>query len=387
MSRKIYVQAQSDHMALLSKASPFSAIEELVWNALDADAKEVRIDTYKNDLNGIEAIRIADDGSGIDVLRADSTFGSLGGSWKKDVDGTRMLKRKLHGHRGSGRFKAFSLGSHVEWRTTMRAGNDLLSYKISGDLSDIGSFEIEAYNSPGPATGTEVFIQNSGPNCTVLSDTTETIQTLSSKFALYLMNYPDVKIYFDGLPVTPAIVQRRVVEKSITLNSGETVRLRIIEWRKKFSGAGKLVFAGRDGFRCAEYSTGTRAGGIPYTAYLISDKVTRLANENALELGELHPEVREIIDCAKKTLKQYFRDIADDKAAACIGSWSHEGSYPYLEEDVSEERIAYDKNALELASRFNNFSELNADERSIIFKLLKSALKAGNGISLGDILK
>lgn len=387
MSRKIYVQAQSDHMELLSKASPFSAIEELVWNALDADAKEVKIDTFKNGINGIEAIRIADDGSGIDVLQADSTFGSLGGSWKKDETGTRMLKRKLHGHRGSGRFKAFSLGTHVEWRTTMRAGNDLLSYKISGDLSDIGLFEIEAYSSPGPATGTEVYIQNSGPNCTVLSDTAETIQILASKFALYLMNYPDVKIYFDGLPVTPAIVQQRVVEKAFATNDGETVKLRIIEWRKKFSGAGKLVLAGRDGFRCAEYATGTRAGGIPYTAYLISEKVTRLANENALELGELHPEVRELIDGAKKTLKQYFRDLADDKAAAFIGNWSHEGSYPYPDEDISKERSAFDKNALELASRFNDFNDLSADERRIIFKLLKCAMESGDGTNMGELLK
>ena len=39
MSRRIYVQAQADHIESLSKAAPLSAIEELVWNALDADVK------------------------------------------------------------------------------------------------------------------------------------------------------------------------------------------------------------------------------------------------------------------------------------------------------------------------------------------------------------
>ena len=131
MSKQIYVQAQADHIASLSKAAPVSAIEELIWNALDAEAKEVRVDLITNVLGAVEAVRIADDGSGIDVLRADSTFGSLGGSWKRNGSGTATLKRSLHGRHGRGRFKAFALGSHVEWRTTVKIGGELLSYNIS----------------------------------------------------------------------------------------------------------------------------------------------------------------------------------------------------------------------------------------------------------------
>ena len=78
--KQIYVQAQADHIASLAKAAPISALEELVWNALDADAKEVRVDLITNALGAVDAVRISDDGTGIDVLRADATFGSLGGS-------------------------------------------------------------------------------------------------------------------------------------------------------------------------------------------------------------------------------------------------------------------------------------------------------------------
>ena len=38
--KQIYVQAQADHIESLFKGSPLAAVEELVWNALDADAKE-----------------------------------------------------------------------------------------------------------------------------------------------------------------------------------------------------------------------------------------------------------------------------------------------------------------------------------------------------------
>ena len=81
--KEIFVQAQADHIESLFKATPLAAIEELVWNALDANAREVQIDLVMNPLGGIEAIRVSDDGTGIDVLKVDSTFGSLGGSWKR----------------------------------------------------------------------------------------------------------------------------------------------------------------------------------------------------------------------------------------------------------------------------------------------------------------
>ena len=68
--KQIFVQAQADHIESLFKSSPLAAIEELVWNALDADAKEVKVDLITNALGAVEAVRVTDDGTGIDVLRA-----------------------------------------------------------------------------------------------------------------------------------------------------------------------------------------------------------------------------------------------------------------------------------------------------------------------------
>ena len=158
MTKDIYVQARADHVASLSSASPLSAVEELVWNALDADAREVKVDVLQNPLGGVEAVRVSDDGIGIDILRLEETFGSLGGSWKMAGGGTTpTAHRRLHGRHGRGRFKAFALGSHVEWRTTMNAGGELLSYTISGDAEDPGVFHLESAPA-GPASGTEVYV-------------------------------------------------------------------------------------------------------------------------------------------------------------------------------------------------------------------------------------
>lgn len=315
MSKQIYVQAQADHIESLFKAPPLAAIEELVWNALDADAREVKIDLITNPLGAVEAVRISDDGTGIDVLKADSTFGSLGGSWKREGKGTERSNRRLHGRHGRGRFKAFALGGIVEWRTTMRAGSELISYCIRGEENRPGVFELDAV-SLGPSTGTEVLVSNVKANCDSLLDATETVQNLSARFALYLKSYPDVRIYFNGIPVTPVIVQKETSDYRITAPSGAEAKLEIIEWKRKFVGSGRLVFAGPDGFQLHEQPAGVRSGtGASFTAYLISPRFPALNAENALVMDELNPEVRGYLDAAKKAIKAHFAARGEEKSA------------------------------------------------------------------------
>ena len=343
--KQIYVQAQPDHIESLSKSAPIAAVEELVWNALDADAREVKVDLLTNPLGAVEAVRVSDDGTGIDVLKADATFGSLGGSWKRTATQTEGWHRRLHGRHGRGRFKAFALGTHVEWRTTMRAGGELLSYVLQGDLATPGVFDLDSAQQAGPATGTEVYVTNVKATCDSLLNAAETVQTLAAKFALYLKSYPDVRIYFNGLPVTPVIVQRRTTDYKLTLENGAEAKLEVIEWKRKFVGAGRLVFAGPDGFQLHEQSALVRSGGIPFTAYLVSSRFPALHAENALVMDELNPEVRMYLDEAKKVLKAHFLALGDEKSEF---------------EREWEERI----------------SALSKDERKTLYLMLKKSLKA-----------
>ena len=344
--KQIYVQAQADHIASLAKAAPVSALEELIWNALDADAHEVRVDLITNALGAVEGVRVSDDGTGIDVMRADSTFGSLGGSWKRLGTQTESDHRRLHGRHGRGRFKAFALGELVEWRTTMRVGGDLLSYVIRGRAETPGVFELEAMSEPGPGTGTEVYVSNAKVNCDSLLNAAETVQALAAKFALYLKSYPNVRIFFNGLPVTPIVVQRQTTDYKLTLENGAEAKLEIIEWKCKFAGAGRLVFAGTDGFQLHEQATGVRTGGEPFTAYLISSRFPALNAENALVMDELNPEVRLYLDAAKKVLKDHFQAQTDENIKAFRKEWK---------------------------ARIESFSE---KEKKALYTLLKKSLKS-----------
>ncbi len=343
--KQIYVQAQADHIASMFKGTPLAAVEELVWNALDADAREVKVDLITNPLGAVDAVRVSDDGSGIDALTADQTFGNLGGSWKRDGRATAMAGRRLHGRHGRGRFKAFALGMEVEWRTTTRIGGDMLSYKISGSAENPGVFTLE--DAPvGVATGTEVMISNVRATVDSLLDATETVQNLAAKFALYLKSYPDVRIYFNGLPVTPVIVQRRATDYTISVGDGAQAKLEVIEWKRKFVGSGRLVFAGPDGFQLHEQTAGVRSGtGASFTAYLVSPRFPALAAENALVMDELNPEVRMYLDETKKVLKAHFLALGEEKSEF---------------EREWEERIA----------------AFSKEERKTLLNILKRSLKA-----------
>ena len=385
MSKQIFVQAQADHIASLSKATPVQAIEELVWNALDADAREVKIDLVTNPLGGIEAVRISDDGSGVDVLKIDGTFGSLGGSWKLAGGATAAYSRRLHGRHGRGRFKAFALGTSAEWRTTVSIGGNLLSYTISGAADEPGVFRMDAAQ-PGPATGTEVYVAGVKSTCDSLLDASETVQALASKFALYLKSYPDVRIYFNGLPVTPVIVQRKSTVYDLDIPDTPRTKLEIIEWKRKFAGSGKLVFAGPDGFQLYERPALVRSGGASFTAYLVSSRFPALAAENELVMDELDPETRKFLDAARKRIKTHFSAAAGERLARLIDSWKDEGSYPDMPEGDAKARRDFDSVAAELVERYPSFASMQPEERGVLFRLLSLSLPALKNPSLKEIL-
>ncbi len=387
MSKFVYVQAQADHIASLAKGAPLASLEELIWNALDADAHEVRVNLVQNALQGIDAIRVSDDGTGIDILKADATFGSLGGSWKRGKAQTRLSHRALHGRHGRGRFKAFALGSRAAWRTTVREGGELLSYEIAGDLANPGVFTLDAL-PPGPATGTEVYITDVRPAATALLKVEETVQALAAHFALYLKSYPNVRIYFSGIPVTPLIVQKQETTYRLTLPDGAEAKLAVIEWRRRFTGAGRLVLSDPDGFRLHETAAGVRPAGVSFTVYLIAPRLVELQAENRLALDELDPEVRSYLEAARKTLRAHFAVRKEEDREEEVQKWIQEGSYPYLADDASPERRRFDAWACDFAARFEDFAALASDERKMLFALLDRVQQtAAPGETLAALLK
>ena len=82
--KTLQIQVQDDHLARIAQTrKPILALAELIWNALDADATRVDVTLLDNDLNGLMAINVADNGHGIPYAEADELFSRTGGSWKR----------------------------------------------------------------------------------------------------------------------------------------------------------------------------------------------------------------------------------------------------------------------------------------------------------------
>lgn len=378
--KDIHVQAQKDHILSLCTASPIQALTELVWNALDADAFDVKVDIIQNPLGGIDSIRIVDDGLGINALHADTHFGNLGGSWKRDADKTPLSGRVLHGSKGKGRFKAFALGNRVEWRTTMQADNGLRSFVLAGLASDPSHFTLADVPSPGPATGTEVLVSEIRNAMGSLLDTAWVVQQLASHFALYLKAYPNVRIFFQGLLVNPVIVQHATHTYHLKSSEGSKAELQVIEWKIK-QNRGKIVFCNADGFALHETDAAVRPGsGFNYTAYLISPRFAALHGENLLILDEMHPEVKAFLDASRDILRRHFRERREALTTELLNQWQADGVYPYNGEpaDDAEQtaRKRFDACALAVRSCSDNFDMLSTLEKRLLFHLLRETLDA-----------
>jgi hypothetical protein len=88
--KTLSVKVQNDYLQRMCKVpKPIVAIEELIWNGLDADATKVRVRIQENRVGGLEAILISDNGHGLDYQTAIPAFENLGGSWKQSAQRTR----------------------------------------------------------------------------------------------------------------------------------------------------------------------------------------------------------------------------------------------------------------------------------------------------------
>src|SRR5947209_9530859 len=154
--KTITVEVQPDHLQAIARVKrPLSAVAELIWNGLDADATEVRVEIRKNELEGLTSIVVRDNSHGLPYEEAEDAFQKLGGSWKRNEQRTRVKGRILHGQLGRGRFKAFAIGSSIVWNTTFRTDGKYSQYSIAGSSAKIGTFEIsEVEGSDGKASGT-----------------------------------------------------------------------------------------------------------------------------------------------------------------------------------------------------------------------------------------
>jgi hypothetical protein len=342
------VKVHNDHITKITCATPENAIAELIWNALDADATVVDVLFEKSQLNGVDAIIVKDNGVGFSMEQAYSFFESLGGSWKF-LQGKSPAGRFLHGKEGQGRFKAFSLGKWVDWHVNYKSSNsnENILFVITANRDKLNEFLVkEVEKNDAKKGGVVVRISELSKQFKILNSEVA-LEKLLPIFALYLKNYPHIRITVSGgvIDVSKAIKKTFSIELERIEYEGEEYPfdLEIIEWIDV--DVKEIWYCNYGGFPIVKYNKQIRGiGEYSFSAYLKSEFFSVLNKENKLSLGDLNDALQVITEKAIKAIKDYFIQRNLQEGQEQIRNWKSENVYPYKEEaqtpiEVAERQI------------------------------------------------
>ena len=384
-AKTFQVQVQDDHLERIAQTrKPVLALAELIWNAVDADARRIQVTLIDNDLGGLKAIEVADDGHGIPYDEAEALFSRLGGSWKQSRRYSSEENRILHGKEGRGRFRAFALGRVVDWDVRAADATGVLQrYRISMVRDHLRRVEMSdtAPVANGLRRGVTVTVSEPEHDFRSLRDETA-VDDLAQIFALYLRQYQDVQIVYSGKPISPQSVEDQSTPYEllqIETSDGRKLpaSLEIVEWRIKAQR--RLFFCNGMGFPLEETSPGIHAPGFEFTVYLKSDYFAELLDSNTLALANMDPAVERCLYTAKDVMREHFRRRAAEKAAGLVAEWRNENIYPYDGEPTSiverAEREVFDVLALNVNAYLPEFSVSDEKSKRFQFRLLRQAVE------------
>lgn len=379
------IKVHDDHLERIAQTrKPILALAELIWNAVDADATQVDVTLVDDELNGIKAISVTDNGHGIPFAEAEKLFSSLGGSWKQSRLHSHEQKRILHGKEGKGRFRAFSLGRVVDWDVCAADHSDKLqSYRISMLKDQLRRVQI---TDAVPVTasrirGVTVTVSELDKDFRALRDENAPGE-LAQIFALYLRQYPGVRIVYGGVTIDSRLVEDRSTSYELpNVESADgrvfLASLEIVEWRIKAER--KLFFCDANGFPIDETSPGIKAPGFMFTAYVKSNYFAEILASNMLDLANMDPAVDTCLHTAKEVMRDHFRRRAAENAAGLVEEWRTEKVYPYEDEPTNVvekvEREVFNVLAVSVNTYLPDFPTSDDKTKRFQFRLLRQAVE------------
>lgn len=394
---RITVEVQGDHIQRQTRAKPVQALAELIWNALDGDAKNVVVEFGRGDLaGGFTKIAIYDDGDGFSHAHANEYFAALGGSWKRQ---TRQTKsgREVHGQEGRGRYKALALGDMATWQVCYEEDGKHYAYDIKMEASDLRGVQISApVLVNGRPTGVTMVIENPLRDFKSLSDEAG-IQQLTEVFAIYLINYQMVSIVVDGQSLDPDTViedEREYTLEPLTDDAGQEhdVVLHLIEWKKPCER--RLYLCTEQGFPLEQSNAKFQVGDYFFSAYLKSSYLSRLHNEGQLAFSDNDEVLRGAIEASRAKIKDVFRERQAERARTVVDEWKEEKIYPFEGESNSvvetAERQVFDIVAVSLQTYSPDLESAPVKSRALHLAMLRSAIERSPGDLqqiLGEVLQ
>lgn len=376
-----------DHVERLThRGDPLRAVVELMWNAIDAEAPSVAVQFERLEAGGIDVVRVIDDGHGISPDELRSSFGMIGGSWKRAGDKTRNGKRLLHGERGEGRLRAFALGSAVEWTSHAEDTAGVRhEVRIAGDSKDCRQFISSFEPAEGSGTGTRFVARNHQSLSLNALDSDKALPTLLANFAPLLLNEPGLVLTYDGTRLDPS--NHMVEDATYKLNVVQgTAHLRIIEWKSAAKRTPRTIYFGKDGTHFPHEEKASRLESkFPFTAYVTWDGLNQ-EELATLGLGEMAPApVATLWIEVEEQVRKHFTTRRRRARGEQIRAWKDAGVYPYQGKPANDtekaERAVFDV----ISGTLSPHIATDSHQAKVTLRLLQGAVRHDPG-TLSTIL-
>lgn len=314
----------------VERTNPVDILAELIWNALDAEAMNVEATVAFGALGAPEEIVVRDDGHGMAHAQVPDLFLTHGESWKRTGRFSPNINRPLHGHLGRGRFLAYGIADHVEWRS-VSAGSETV---IHGHRAAPNEF---AFDGPWPTagpSGTTVRMQARQSSRVASMSDGEIYLPLTARLAASLLALPEVKVHYCGQHLDP---QTHIMyEASLDLDLDPTAlhgkprpQLRIVEWSADMRSRTLYLCDDRGGV-VTEHKPGRMPPApVHWTAYL---QWEGFRDPALMSPADLHvPDIRhgELLAATQRALVDYLSRRLDERKGSILAEWKAEGVYPY----------------------------------------------------------
>lgn len=389
MSKELEIIVQQDHIESLTRSNGINAISELIWNSLDADATEIRINFDKNALGKYEYISVEDNGEGLSYQLAENVFQKLGGSDKK-MNHTSPGGRAYHGKEGKGRYKSLALGELVHFDSYQLHNGTSRHFTVTIDKNNLRNPKLSDIQSLSESKkGFKVTINNVADKAANEIFIKDNFKELEERFALYYLSYPYFQIFINNKKLDfDSLIKNKYSETVREEINGLIYKfeIKIIEWA--FENKKKTYLCNDKGIPFLETTLGIRSS-LPISIFIQSIYVETLHRQNELNLAEANPHILKVIEQSKKIAREYVRKRLHFYSKEFINELKTANLYPYYEEPKENIEIAkrqvFDIVALQINEFLPSFSEQDNTSKKLTLSLVKEALET-NTASLQKIL-
>lgn len=381
MAKIIDIGVEKDHIESLTKANGINSLSELIWNSLDADATEIRVQYKPNILGGYEYLRIIDNGHGLTYEKAQDVFSKLGGSEKKFVSQS-PAGRQYHGKEGKGRYKSLSLGDLVKFTSIFERAEELYTFTLTIDINQLSRTELSDLKQLKKGEGKKGFrVEIFNLNLKNVEEALkfENRRELEEKFASYWTSYPQFKIFFNTNELNFDSLIKNTESNNVSIEKNNLFYpfvIKIIEW--SFDNKKKTYLCNNQGIPFLEMNLGIRSS-IPISVFIQSNYIEKLHRENMLDFHESDPIIADAYKLAKDLAREYVKKRLHEYSKEFIEDLKLKGIYPYKEPadntvEISKRQV-FDIVALQVNEFLPSFNEQDEKSKKLTLSLISEALE------------